>query len=63
MELKGFQKIHLKAGETTTVTFPINEELLKFYDSSFKKISEPGDFDIMIGPDCAHVQSLRLTLK
>lgn len=63
MELKGFQKIHLKAGETTTVKFPINEELLKFYDSSFKKISEPGDFDIMIGPDCSHVQSLRLTLK
>ncbi|MBR1926998.1 MAG: beta-glucosidase BglX [Bacteroidales bacterium] len=63
MELKGFQKIHLKAGESVTARFSITEETLSFYDSSLKKVSEPGDFDIMIGPDCAHVQSVRLTLK
>ncbi|WP_044469458.1 fibronectin type III-like domain-contianing protein, partial [Bacteroides uniformis] len=47
-ELKGFEKIFLKAGESKTVTFKITPELLRFYDYDLKQVAEPGDFDVMI---------------
>jgi beta-glucosidase len=48
-ELKGFQKIMLKAGETKTVTFNITPNDLKFYNYDLKYDWEAGDFEIMIG--------------
>ncbi|MBE0637420.1 MAG: glycoside hydrolase family 3 C-terminal domain-containing protein, partial [Bacteroidales bacterium] len=49
IELKGFQRIRLEPGETKTVTFEINPEILSMFDKSLNKIVEPGDFRIMIG--------------
>jgi beta-glucosidase len=49
MELKGFEKIKLEVGETKTVKFNIDNELLSFYNSKLEFQSEPGDFDVMIG--------------
>jgi beta-glucosidase len=48
-ELKGFQKISLKAGESKTVSFSISPEDLKFYNYNLKYDWEPGEFHIMIG--------------
>jgi len=48
-ELKGFQKIMLKVGESKTVTFDITPESLKFYNSDLKYDWESGDFEIKIG--------------
>jgi len=48
-ELKGFQKIELKAGETKTVSFIIAEEMLKMTDISMKRVAEPGAFTVMVG--------------
>lgn len=48
-ELKGFQRIHLKVGESTQVRFKITPELLKMLDINLKEVVEPGDFRIMIG--------------
>lgn len=48
-ELKGFQKIEFKAGETKTVSFNITTNDLKFYNSDIKYDWEAGDFEIMIG--------------
>jgi beta-glucosidase len=48
-ELKGFQKIWLKAGESKTVSFDINANDLKFYNSDYKYVAEPGDFKVFIG--------------
>lgn len=56
MELKGFQRIHLQAGESQTVSFPITSDMLSFYNQDLQYVMEPGDFEIMIGPDCKHVQ-------
>lgn len=50
-ELKGFEKIYLKAGESRTVTFVIDRELLEFYDQDLKKVAEPGEFQVFIGKD------------
>ena len=50
-ELKGFQKIMIKAGETKTVQFTINAEMLQFYTVNKKWEVEPGDFNVWIGGD------------
>ena len=62
-ELKGFRRIHLEAGESKTVEFEINEEMLKFYNADLQFVSEPGDFDIMVGPNSSDLQTLQLTLN
>jgi beta-glucosidase len=49
MELKGFERIHIKAGETKQVRFLITPELLTMTDLSLQRIVEPGDFRVMIG--------------
>ncbi|WP_298528211.1 beta-glucosidase BglX [uncultured Christiangramia sp.] len=52
-ELKGFQKISLKKGESKTVTFEITEEDLKFYNSQLDFVAEPGEFEFFIGDSSA----------
>ena len=49
-ELKGFQRIHLKKGESQVVKFEITDDLLRYYGPN-GYVLEPGDFEIMIGPD------------
>ena len=48
IELKGFRKIFLKKGETKTVSFVIDSDLLRFYDDSNNFISEPGSFSLKL---------------
>jgi beta-glucosidase len=48
-ELKGFEKISLKPGESRTVNFKISEQDLKFYNTALKFVAEPGDFKVYIG--------------
>lgn len=55
-ELKGFQKVWLKAGESKTVGFDITTEDLKFYNSQLKYDWEPGTFEIMIGANSRDVK-------
>ncbi len=62
-ELKGFQRIHLKAGEVKTVRFTIDNDMLKYYNAELAYKAEPGDFDIMIGTNSRDVKSAKLTLK
>ncbi|TXD81977.1 beta-glucosidase BglX [Subsaximicrobium wynnwilliamsii] len=50
-ELKGFQKVLLKKGETKTISFSISEEDLKFYNNSLEFKAEPGTFQVFIGTD------------
>lgn len=56
-ELKGFQKIFLKKGESKTVTFTITPEDLKFYNNSLVYDWEPGEFTVMIGTSSEDVKS------
>jgi beta-glucosidase len=56
-ELKGFQKVFLKAGESKTVSFTITPDDLKFYNNNLKYDWEPGDFTIMTGGSSRDVKS------
>lgn len=62
-ELKGFEKVFIKAGESKTVSFRITPELLKFYNYNLDYVFEPGDFDVMIGGNSHDVKSARFTLN
>lgn len=59
-ELKGFEKVFIKKGETKTVTFTLTPENLKFYDDQLNYDWEAGEFDIMIGTDSQNVQTKRI---
>jgi len=48
-ELKGFQKVEIKKGETQTVSFKITVEDLKFYNYNLDNVAEPGDFEVFVG--------------
>ena len=48
-ELKGFERVELKAGESKTVTFTITPKHLQFYDIDMKRMVEPGEFEVMVG--------------
>jgi len=60
-ELKGFQKIELKAGESKTVSFNITVDDLKYYHHDLKYDWEPGEFEIMMGGDSKNVKVSKIT--
>ncbi len=62
-ELKGFQRIHLVAGESKEVRFEITPDMLKFYNIELKHVIEPGDFQIMVGANSREVKTLNFTVK
>ncbi len=55
-ELKNFQKLMLKPGESRTLTFRISEEDLKFYNGQLQRVAEPGEFNVQVGLDSQAVQ-------
>lgn len=60
-ELKGFKRIHLAKGESTQVSFTITDDMLSFYNQELYYVLEPGDFEIMIGPDSS-MKNLKKTI-
>lgn len=62
MQLKSFQRIHLKAGESKEVSFMITPEMLSMLDKNLQQVVEPGNFDIMIGASSRDIR-LKKVLK
>lgn len=62
-ELKGFQKVSLKPGETKTIEIDITPDSLAFYDINMKYVVEPGDFEIMVGTSSRDVDLQKLILR
>lgn len=59
-ELKRFQKVFIKKGESKTVTFNLTPNDLKFYDDELNFDWEGGEFDIMVGTNSRDVQTKRI---
>ncbi|MBK0383309.1 beta-glucosidase BglX [Pedobacter sp. SD-b] len=55
-ELKGFQKVFLKAGQSKEVNFTLTENDLKFYNNNLDFVAEPGDFKVFVGNSSANVK-------
>ena len=62
-ELKGFQKVDIKAGETKTVEFTLTAEDLSYYNHDLQWVCESGDFEIMVGPNSRDTKAVTLTVK
>ena len=61
-ELKDFQRVTLKAGESRNVEFHITADKLKFYDYNLNYVLEPGEFEIMVGGNCREVKVGKLKI-
>ncbi len=62
-ELKGFEAVNLAPGESKTVTFEIDEEMLQFYNANRKWESEAGEFEVFIGGNSRDLQKATFSLK
>lgn len=61
-ELKGFQQIELKPGESKTVSFKLTSDDLRFYNSDLKFVAEPGDFKVFVGSSSQDVKEANFKL-
>lgn len=59
-ELKGFERIYLKPGETKTVHFALTPKELSFLDLHMQRVVEPGVFDVMVGPNSVDLKTVKL---
>lgn len=62
-ELRRFEKLPLKKGESREISFTLTVEDLKFFNKDLKWVSEPGDFKIFVGPNSQEVKEASFTLK
>lgn len=62
-ELKGFQKIELKPGETRQVSFVITPDMLKFTGKEMKRVLEDGDYEVMVGTSSANYEKASFRLQ
>lgn len=62
-ELKGFQKVFLKKGESRDIRFEITIDDLKFYNNKLDFVAEPGDFKIFIGTNSSDVKEADFSLR
>ncbi len=61
-ELKHFQRINLKPGESRKVEFKVTPDNLKFFNYNLEYVCEPGDFDMMVGGNSSDVLTLPFSL-
>lgn len=62
-ELRKFRQVELQPGQTETVSFELTQEDLKYYDHELNYVCEPGEFEIMIGPNSHDVKKAVLTAE
>jgi len=60
LALKGFQRVHLRPGEKTTVEFTLTPDDLSIYNDQMQRVVEPGTFDILVGTSSANTQAAQL---
>jgi len=62
-ELKGFRRVSLQPGATTTVEFTLGKDAFAFWNEDMKYVVEPGEFNIMAGPNSADLKTATLTVE
>ncbi len=61
-ELKAFRRVTLQPGESRTVTLTLNASALSLWNADMKRVVEPGEFDIMTGPNSVDLKTVLLTV-
>jgi beta-glucosidase len=63
MQLKGFERITLKPGETKTVEFAVSPEKLSILNLDMHRVVEPGVYELMVGPSSDKTTTTKLTIQ
>jgi beta-glucosidase len=61
-DLKAFKRITLAAGEQKNISFTLGKEAFQFWNDKMQRVVEPGDFDIMAGPNSVDLKSVTLSI-
>jgi beta-glucosidase len=61
-ELKAFRRITLQPGQMQTVTLTLDHRAFEMWNIDMKRVVEPGEFDIMTGPNSVNLKSTLLTV-
>lgn len=61
-QLKHFQKVRLRKGESKTVQFTISYDDLKFWNNDLKLVAESGDFNVFVGGNSRDVKKAGFAL-
>ena len=61
-DLKAFRRLTLAAGESKNVIFTLTPETFQMWNDKMQRVVEPGEFDIMAGPDSANLKTVTLTV-
>lgn len=61
-ELRGFKRVTLAPGASTTVTFTLDPNAFAFWDQNMKRVVEPGEFHIMVGPNSVDLKNTTLQI-
>ena len=61
-ELKDFSRIHLKKGDTKTVSFTITKDKLQYFGPGMKRIVEPGEFEVQVGRNSTDYLSTKVEI-
>ena len=62
-DLRGFERVELKAGESKEVTFELTADDLAFYGPSGEWAAEPGDFNVYVGTNSVDTQEGNFTVE
>jgi beta-glucosidase len=60
--LRGFHRVHLEPGASTTVSFDVSPDSLSILNAEMRKVIEPGEVDILVGANSAETSSVHLTI-
>jgi beta-glucosidase len=63
MELRAFERVTLKPGETRTVQFKLGPDQLSLIDAAMHRVVVPGTFEVMVGPSSAEAQKIALEVR
>jgi beta-glucosidase len=61
-DLKAFKRVTLAAGESKNVTFTLTSDAFQMWNDKMVRVVEPGEFEIMAGPDSANLKTVTLTV-
>ena len=54
--LRGFDRVHLRAGETRRVTMQVRPQDLSLLNERMERVVEPGDFEVLIGASSTDIR-------
>jgi beta-glucosidase len=61
-DLKAFKRVTVAPGETRNVSFTLDREAFQMWNAEMKRVIEPGEFEIMAGPNSVDLKSVTLTV-